>query len=443
MKKILKKIIPKNILNLRHLFFAWYGAIKYKYPSKELLVIGITGTSGKSTTAYLLRQLLESSGFVVGSLSTIDFYVAGRDKLNDTKMTMLGKTEIQKYLREMVNKKCDIAIVETTSEGIVQYRHKFINYDYVLLTNLYPEHIESHGSFENYKNAKLKLFEYTANKETKVLKGKPIDKKVFVNENIKQASEFVNFNFSKKIGFGKKGEKVFVKNLGEEFILDNVETTEKGLEFEINNKKFNTKLFGEHNALNILSAVSVARELMVDWSKINKSVKNFAGVPGRLEFIEEAEEFGFQVIVDYAFEPIALKSLYRVVKVLKPKRIIHVCGSAGGGRDRSRRGPIGELVGRNADICIVTNEDPYDEDPMEIIKQVSGGAKKSGKKLDKNLFEILDRGEAIQKAVNLVKKGDLILVTGKGSEQAIVVENGKKIDWDDREVIKKELRFKK
>ena len=109
MKKILKKLIPKKILNLRHLFFAWYGAVKYKHPSEELLVIGITGTSGKSTTAYLLRQLLESSGFIVGSLSTIDFYVAGQDKLNDTKMTMLGKTAIQKYLREMVNKKCDIA----------------------------------------------------------------------------------------------------------------------------------------------------------------------------------------------------------------------------------------------------------------------------------------------------------------------------------------------
>lgn len=442
MKKLFKKIIPKKFLNFKHLFFAWYGAVKYKHPSEELLVIGITGTSGKSTTAYLLRQLLEKAGFVVGSLSTIDFYVAGQNKLNDTKMTMLGRTAIQKYLREMVNKKCDIAIVETTSEGIVQYRHKFINYDYVLLTNLYPEHIESHGSFENYKNAKLKLFKYTANGKTKILKGEKIVKKVFVNENIEQAQEFFNFNFSKKIGFGKKGEEVFTKTLDNEFVLNNVKTTLSGLKFYVNNEELNTSLFGEHNALNILSAISVARELKVDWSKIKKAVKNFDGVPGRIEFIKESESFGFQTIVDYAFEPIALKSLYKVVKVLKPKRVIHVCGSAGGGRDKSRREPIGKIVGKHADFCIVTNEDPYDEDPTEIIKQVSAGAKKVGKKIDKDLFEILDRREAIQKAINLAEKGDLILVTGKGSEQAIVVDGGKKIPWDDREEIRKSLNKK-
>ena len=443
MKKLVKKLIPKRILNLKHLFFAWYGAVKYKNPSEELLVIGITGTSGKSTTAYLLRQLLEQAGFVVGALSTIDFYVAGQDKLNDTKMTMLGRTAIQKYLREMVNKKCTIAIVETTSEGIIQYRHRFINYDYVLLTNLYPEHIESHGGFENYKNAKLKLFKYTANGRVKTLNGEKVAKKVFVNENIEQVQEFVDFNFSKKIGFGKKGEEVFVKNLDNDFLLSNIKTTTKGLDFQINDEELITSLFGEHNALNILSAISIVRELKVDWSKIKKAVKNFDGVPGRIEFIKESESFGFQAIVDYAFEPVALKSLYKVVKVLNPKRVIHVCGSAGGGRDKSRREPIGKIVGKSADVCIVTNEDPYDEDPMEIIKQVSAGAKKVGKKLNDDLFEIFDRGEAIQKAVDLAKKGDLILVTGKGSEQAIVVANGEKILWDDREAIRKSLNKKK
>src|SRR3989338_1000635 len=161
-KSGLKKIIPKKVLNLRHLFFAWYGAYKYAFPSEDLLVIGITGTSGKSSTTYFLRQMLEVQGFKVGSLSTIDFYVAGGNKLNDQKMTMLGKYKIQKYLRQMVDKKCDIAIVETTSEGRVQHRHRFINYDMMMLTNLYPEHIESHGSFENYKQAKLDLFKYVA-----------------------------------------------------------------------------------------------------------------------------------------------------------------------------------------------------------------------------------------------------------------------------------------
>ena len=147
----IRKLFPKPIRNLWHLLLAWFGAVKYRHPSEKILVIGITGTSGKSSTIFFLRQLLEDSGYKVGSLSTIDFYIAGESKLNDQKMTMLGRMQIQKYLRLMVDKGCQIAIVETTSEGAVQYRNRFINYDLMVLTNLYPEHIEAHGSFENYK----------------------------------------------------------------------------------------------------------------------------------------------------------------------------------------------------------------------------------------------------------------------------------------------------
>ena len=138
----IKKIFPKSILNLRHLFFAWYGAWKYNQPSEDLIVIGITGTSGKSSTVYFMRKCLEALGYTVGSLSTIDFYIDGQDQLNNQKMTMLGKMQTQKYLRKMVKAGCDIAIVETTSEGAVQYRDRYICYDFMILTNLYTEHIE-------------------------------------------------------------------------------------------------------------------------------------------------------------------------------------------------------------------------------------------------------------------------------------------------------------
>ena len=433
MKNLLKKLIPKRLLNLRHLFFAWYGSVKYKHPSEELMVIGITGTSGKSTTAYLLRQILESAGMSVGSLSTIDFYVAGEEKLNDQKMTMLGKMQIQKYLREMVDKKCDVAIVETTSEGRVQYRHSFINYDMMALTNLYPEHIDSHGSFEAYKQAKLDIFEYVSKCKVKILentligehsntKGR-IPKTAIVNAKSEYKDEFLQFDFNQKMTFGDE--------------IKNVEVREDGLHFSFEDKQFQAPLYGEHNVMNIVLALRIARAWLLDWEVLQKAVANLKPIPGRIEFIDEAEEKGFQAIVDYAFEPVAMEKLYKVVELLKPiGRIIHVFGSTGGGRDRDRRFKLGEMIGQKADICIVTDEDPYEDDPQEIIDDVAGVVIKQGKEINKNVFKILDRKEAIGKAIEMAEKGDLILITGKGSEQGMCVAGGKMIVWDDRKIVR-------
>ncbi|MBT4121263.1 MAG: UDP-N-acetylmuramyl-tripeptide synthetase [Candidatus Magasanikbacteria bacterium] len=442
MKTLLRKIIPKKLKNYIHLFYAWYGSFKYDNPSEELLVIGVTGTTGKSSTIHFLRQMLEDQGYKVGSLSTVDFYIAGEEKLNDQKMTMLGRMKIQEYLREMVAAKCDIAIVEVTSEGYLQHRHKFINYDTMILTGLYPEHIESHGGFENYKAAKLGIFDYAVRQNKKTIKEKTIDKVAIVNANNKHCKEFLNFNFDKKLVFASQDEKMFCKTTpvtDNKIFASNIKATAGGLNFTISQREFNPKLYGEYNVMNVLAGISVLRALDIAWSEIETAVNKIKSAPGRLEFVIEAEEKGFQVIVDYAFEPVALKALYDVVGIIKPKKVIHVCGSTGGGRDKERRRPIGKLVGEHANTVIITNEDPYDEDPMEIIKQVSAGAQEAGKKLDKDLFEILDRREAIKKAVSLAKKGDLVLITGKGSEQAMCVAGGKMISWDDREVVREFL----
>ncbi len=427
-KSMLKKIFPKQFLNLRHLFFAWYGAVKYSHPSEELLVIGVTGTSGKSTTVYLLRQLLEKAGFTVGSLSTIDFYIAGKDKLNDQKMTMLGRMQTQKYLREMVDAGCNVAIVETTSEGRVQHRHRFINYDMMILTNFYPEHIESHGSFENYRQAKIDLFDYVSRGKRKKEKGKSILKTAVVNKEVKGYTKFLNFDFDEKIKFG----------IGSNFEIEEIVVDNLGLHFKIHGREFDVAMYGEHNAYNILAAIVVARQLDVSWSLIQEAVNNFKNVPGRVEFITEAEEHGFQVIVDYAFEPRALSALYEIVDLINPKRIIHVTGNTGGGRDKPDE--KAKLIAEKADIVIVTNEDPYDDDPQEIIDYMAGVVEQSGKKEGKDLFRILERGEAIAKALEIAAEGDLVLVTGKGSEQAMCVANGRRIPWDDREEVRTQLQ---
>ncbi len=436
----IRSLIPKKIRNLRHWWLAWYGAYKFGHPSHELMVIGVTGTSGKSTTVFFLRQLLERAGYRVGSLSTIDFYIAGENKLNDQKMTMLGRYATQQYLREMVDKKCDIAIVETTSEGQLQYRNRYIAYDIMVLTNLYPEHIEAHGSFENYKQAKLNIFRRAASYNPRKNIEKPMPKTFVVNGDIEQALEFLHTGKAEKYAFGK--EMYRVKNdvsADHQYWLTETKTDKHGISGVLNNYILQAPMFGLHNLMNIAAAVTAARALGVDWKTLQEAVKNLHNAPGRNEFISEADVYGFKVIVDYAFEPKAVSALYEVVDLLKPNRVIHVFGSTGGGRDVSRRFSVGELVGQKADVCIITDEDPYDDDPHAIMNDVASAVRQTGKTDDDDLFMVADRREAIAKALQMAGAGDLVLVTGKGSEQAMVVAGGRKIPWDDRQVVREEL----
>lgn len=443
LKSLIKKYIPKRVLNLRHWFFALVGALYYRNPSNELLVIGVTGTSGKSTTIFLLRTALEAAGYRVGSLSTIDFYIAGENKLNDQKMTMLGKMKTQKYLREMVDKNCDIAIVETTSEGAVQYRHTFINYDFMILTNLYPEHIESHGSFENYKQAKLSIFKHVGKSRRKKLGNseEPVPKIALVNGDSIHAPDFLNAGkFDRRYAFGR-GERM-VEDIEQYFTISEVRSESTGISFSFNTTRVAPHIYGVHNAENCAIALCILSILGVSSEKIRDITLRLENAPGRTEFIHEAEPHGFQVIVDYAFEPKAIEALYSIVSELSPKRIIHVFGSTGGGRDKSRRFSVGEYVGRHADIVVVTDEDPYDDDPLEIMRDVSGAVEKKGKVPGKNLFIIEDRREAVERAVAMAESGDIVLVTGKGSEQGMCIAGGRMILWDDREVVRSALALR-
>ncbi len=446
--------MPKHILNLRHLIYAWYGALRYGNPSHELLVIGITGTSGKSTTIFQLRNMLEALGYRVGSLSTIDFHIAGENKLNNKKMTMLGRMQTQKFLREMVDKGCEIAIVETTSEGAVQHRHEFINYDMIILTNLYPEHIESHGSFENYKKAKLSIFNYIARfgrrKKNAEALGFPllsrpgteyISKIALVNGDSVHAPDFLSQgDFDHRYAFGR-GTRA-IDHLDHYFLLSNTRSEEKGIVFSLDGHEIRVPLYGEHNAENCAIALSVLSILGITWDKIITAARVCTNAPGRNEFITQAEKYGFRVIVDYAFEPKAIEALYTVVAKLSPRRIIHVFGSTGGGRDISRRFSVGEYVGKHADIVLVTDEDPYDDDPLEIMRDVASAVEKKGKIPGKDLFLIENRKEAIERAVVMAEPGDIVLVTGKGSEQGMCIAQGRIIPWDDRTMVREALSLR-
>ncbi len=458
----IKKLIPKKIFNALqspyHYLLSWTSALFNGFPTEKMIVIGITGTIGKTTTAYLLLRTLKECGFKVGLSSTAVFDDGNKEWLNDKRMTMVGRFFLQGLLAKMVKNGCQFAIVETTSEGIRQYRHKFINYDWLIFTGLYPEHVESHGGFENYKKAKGKLFEHLKDCKIKYVDDifkvcdqasclqktdlKRIKKTVVGNLDDENANYFLSFWAEEKIGFTTR-EKVDIlgENLPENLQVEKygeIETEPDGVSFQAFGEKIQLSLLGEFNAANAMAAACAARLAVKNIEGIKAGLKSVKGVAGRMEKIDEGQPF--TVIVDYAFEPNSLAKIYDVIEKFPHNRIINVFGAAGGGRDASRRPKMGLLTGKRADYVIVTNEDPYDDDPLLIIEQIAVGAEKEGKKVNLDLFKIPDRREAIRQAISIAEEGDLVLISGKGSEQLMMMANGEKIPWDDRAVAREEIK---
>jgi len=437
MKELLKKFIPSFLLSWYHWSLSWFASSFYGHPSEKLVVIGVTGTNGKSTVVNIIADILRAGGHRVGVSTTVNFYDGKQSRLNNLKMTMPGRFFLQHLMRKMVKNDCNYAVVETTSEGILQFRHSHIHYDVAVFTNLAPEHIERHGSFENYMQAKLKLFKHLQKLPHKKLAGKKVEKIIVVNGDDKLAREFADFKVDKKYSFSVKNSQPGIDRVIN-LHADNLSLSSKVTSFTVSGVQFKNKaLLGEYNVENILAGVVTAVSQGMGVEECARAVARVPGVPGRLERIDLGQDF--EVIVDYAPEPNSLKALYELLKIFPKKRLIHLLGSAGGGRDKSRRAVLGKMAGENADMVIVTNEDPYDEDPQAIIRAVADGAESAGKVRGESLLEIDSRQEAVRKALWLARPGDLVLLTGKGAEQAIVGKNGKKHPWDEREAVRQEL----
>jgi len=407
-KGFLKKLLPSFLLNLYHFSLAFLGALLYGRPSKKIKVIGVTGTNGKTTTTEMITQILEEAGFKVALINSIRFQIGEEKKENKLRMTMPGRFFIQRFLKKALNVKCQYAIIEVTSEGILQYRHKFIDFDIALFTNLSPEHIERHGSFEKYKESKGELF-------------KSCKKIHIINLDDEHKDYFLRFSAKEKYLYRLRNQKGEIKILNENSkILKKIEKLEIKL-----------KLRGEFNYYNALGALCVGLSQKIDLERCKLALEKFGGVPGRME---EVISQPFKVIVDYAFTPNALEKVYQeIYSKLKTQnaKLICVLGACGGGRDKWKRPILGKIAKKYCREIIVTNEDPYDEEPMEIIKQVAEGAGERAKK-------ILDRREAIKQALKLARDGDIVIITGKGSEPSIVVKE-REIPWDDRKVVREEF----
>lgn len=422
-KNLIKKFIPKAVLSIYHLSLAHLANFIYGAPSEKLIVIGVTGTNGKSTTVNLIAKILQEAGHKVVISSTVNFSNGKKEWLNDLKMTMPGRFFLQKLLSEGVKNSCQFAVIESSSEGILQHRHIGVHYDDMVFTNLTPEHIEAHGGYENYKNAKLEYFRHLETLPYKIINNpdasvgaRKIPKGIMANADDPHAQEFLNFKVDKKITFSKADAKNFI-------------ATEQGISFEYDNLNFSLQLKGVFDVYNALAAILTCKVFGIDLAIAKQALEKIPNIPGRMELIEEGQNF--KVLVDYAPEPESLKQLYATIKNWPHEKIIHLLGSTGGGRDIGRRKILGNIAGANADIVIVTNEDPYNDDPQQIIDDVANGAP--------NAIKILDRREAIAKALSLAQENDLVLLTGKGSEQKMAIKHGY-IPWDDRQVAREELK---
>ncbi len=429
---------PTFVLQLYHLILAHVGSFIYQYPSQKLIVIGVTGTKGKSTVVNLVSKVLEGAGFSTGIISTINFKIGDKEWANETKQTMPGRFRLQKLLQQMVRSGCQYAIIETSSEGIAQYRHLGIDYDIAVFTNLSPEHIEAHGSYENYRAAKLKLMQRLENSCHKIINKQQIQKISIVNADDLEAERFLESSADEKWTFGLKDIDMKGESAEQELHAYNIVLKKDGSDFVVSGQQFHLQLLGEFNVSNALAAITVGMSQGIALSEMSITLEQVSLLPGRME--EIGNKYGFRIFVDYAHEPASLESVFQTARRLKPHKIISVLGSQGGGRDKAKRPILGRLAGRYADFVIVTNEDPYDEGPQIIIDDVLKGTLEVGKKLDENCFAILDRREALAKALLLAKPNDIVLITGKGSETVMAINGGKKVPWDDRKVVRELLK---
>jgi len=428
----IRKLIPRTIFNkiqpTYHLILTFLAAFWYRFPSRHIKVIAITGTKGKSSTVEILNAILEEAGYKTALSNTIRFKVDNISSENLFKMSMPGRFFIQQIIHKAVQKKCQYFILEMTSQGALLHRHRFIDLDAFIFTNISPEHIEAHGSYESYLESKLELARDLVHSSKK-------DRVMIVNIDDKESPKFlalpVTYHhtpslqarpaFDRSISFSiKDAEPYNIKKVGIEFTLKDTVGQSGTL--------VTSHLSGLFNLYNILAAINAAQSQGVSDEIIIHAIEKFKGIPGRVQKIEAGQDF--TVVVDYAHTPDSLEKIY---EVFQKSRNICVLGGTGGGRDTWKRAEMGRIADKYCDEIILTDEDPYDENPQEIVKDVAQGIKMGRPVI------IMDRRLAIREAVKRAKTGDTVIITGKGTDPYIMGPDGTKTPWSDAKVVREEL----
>jgi len=435
MKKFLRKILPESFILWTHKVRAILAANIYGFPGRKMTVIGVTGTNGKTTTVNMITKILEEAGHKVGSITTIGFTCAGKFQKNNFKMTTFPPFFAQKKLKEMLVAGCEYVVMETTSQAQVQYRLWGIPIDVEVFTNITHDHLDYHKTFEKYKKAKGSIFASLCQSFRK-----PGVKKIaIINDDDPESEYFKSFDADLKLTYRINKESRSQTDIVARKIRCDIDGSSFEAVTPLGEARMRLAIPGRFNIENALASISVGVSQNVSLSRIKSALEKIKLVEGRMEQISENQEFA--VIVDYAHTPDALKKIFETVKPATIGRLISV-GGATGRRDTSKRPILGALMGKYADIVIVTDEDPYDEDPEEIADEVIKGVMRAGEKKfekDKNFFKIMDRKKAIEKAISIAKKGDTVLITGKGAEEVMAIGE-KLVPFSDRGIAREALK---
>jgi UDP-N-acetylmuramoyl-L-alanyl-D-glutamate--2,6-diaminopimelate ligase len=392
-----------------------------------MIVIAVTGTDGKTSTCTLIHSILKSSGYKVGLASTTRFAIGDEEWVNETHKTTLGRFYLQKLLFRMKKEKCTHLVLEVSSHALSQGRIIGIPVDTAVITNISREHLDFHKTLKNYKKAKLKLFKKLASSR----KLKSVEKVSVCNLDDKSYIDILKIKADKYIGYGIDNT---VSNMNNNIAKDIVcSSRSTSFKFTLDKEYFvNMPLIGGYNVYNALAAISSVLSFGVSGDDIVKGLESVSIVPGRFEIISDKDII---IAIDYAVTENAFEKLFNTARsIVGDKKVISVFGSCGD-RDNGKRSFLGKISSELCDISIITDEEPYTEDPSVIRKMIISGIDKG------EWYEEADRRLAIRKAISLANTGDIILVTGMGDQTTMIVGD-EKIDWSDRKVIEEELKYR-
>jgi len=408
---------------LANLACAFYG-----YPATQLSTIGVTGTDGKTTTCNLISALLDTAEKSNGMMTTANFKLHGQERENTTRQSTLEALEIQQMLRAMVETEVKYAVIEATSHGLELQRVRGCTFDIGVVTNITHEHLDFHGTIENYRRAKARLFEMLDPSRDKGLGIKPIailNRDDISYEILKPycSVPVLDYGLDKSAAIRAADVQLDANSTRFRAILP-------GAEINIE-----TQLVGQFNVSNCLAAIATAYAVGVNPADIARGLAGVTGVTGRMEHIDVGQPF--TVIVDYAHTPDSLEKVLRILRPLTAGKLLVVFGSAGE-RDIQKRPIMGQIAAQLSDFFVITDEDPREENREQILREIAIGSETTGKHEGRDFLCIADRTQAIAAAFHRARASDIVLLAGKGHEQSIIIGR-EKIPWDDRRVAREQL----
>jgi len=399
----------------------------YDHPSRDLVVIGVTGTDGKTTTTTMIQQMLVGADRPAGSMSTVDIRVGDSVDVNETRQTTLEALEVQEQLARMRDRGLKVVVIESSSHGLALQRVVGVDFDVAVFTNIAHEHLDFHKTIEAYREAKASLIDLTA-----ASRDKGIVKTTVLNRDDPSFAYLVDRPIARQLTYGIQ--------MDADFKADRVDLIPEGLRLEASTPlgplAVRLKLSGRWNAANALAAAAAGVAVGLTLDQIRDGLERFSGVSGRMERVDLGQPFA--VIIDYAHTPQSLEKVLRELRPITKGKLIAVFGSAGD-RDREKRPWMGEIAARLSDYAVFTNEDPREEDAMTILGEIAAGADEVGWKEGENYARIEDRRQGIAQAVRRARPGDTILLAGKGHERSILIGRGKE-PWDERAVAEAAIR---